>query len=178
MPTAAAVACLVSTGILIAAFNFCFFVWFCGRWVEYGTIEPSAADAIKAVVQHGDDWLDLRGKHFVLLGATSAMGPLLTLLKHGATVVCVDLDRDFIWKKIFAAVRDSPGRIVFPVKEGTSAAEIQSMSEDDLAKISGSNLLADTPEIANWLETVCPGEQLTVGNYTYVTGHRTPPVPS
>ena len=73
-----------------------------------------------------------------------------TLLKHGATIICVDLDRDFIWKKIFKAVRDSPGRIVFPVKEGVSAAEAASMSEDELAKVSGSNLLADTPEIANW----------------------------
>jgi hypothetical protein len=31
-------------------------------------------------------------------------------------------------------------------------------------------LLSDTPEICNWLRTVCKGEQLTIGNYTYLDG--------
>ena len=59
------------------------------KWVEYGTIEPSAADAIKAVVNNGDDWLDLRGKHFVLLGATSAMGPLLPVSNQHQTTAAI-----------------------------------------------------------------------------------------
>ena len=43
------------------------------KWVENGTIEASAADAIKSCVQH-PEWMDLSDRYFVLLGATSAMG--------------------------------------------------------------------------------------------------------
>ena len=136
------------------------------KWVKYGTIEPSAGEAIMTVYTNRDKYLDLSNKYFVLLGATSAMGPLYFLLKYGANVIAIDLDRDFIWKKLFKAVRDSPGTLIFPVKK-----EIKTqITDDDLAKISGCDLLNDTPEIANWLSQVCPGKQLNIGNYTYLDG--------
>lgn len=40
------------------------------KWVEKGSIEPSARDAIAAVVDH-PEWRDLSDKYFVLLGAGS-----------------------------------------------------------------------------------------------------------
>jgi hypothetical protein len=58
------------------------------RWAAYGTIEPSARDAIAWVVKHPEA-LDLSSRHFVLLGAGSAMGPLLVLLSLGANVIAV-----------------------------------------------------------------------------------------
>ena len=64
------------------------------------------------------EWLDLRNKYFVLLGATSAMGPLEILLKHGANIIAVDLDRDFIWKKLIKKARNSCGTLYIPVKRG------------------------------------------------------------
>jgi len=139
------------------------------KWVDYGTIEPSAAEAISTVNVH-KDWLDLSDKYFVLLGATSAMGPLHFLLKHGANIVAVDLNRDFIWNKLFAAVRDSPGRLIFPVQKGLS--DIDAMSDAELAKVSGSDLLSQTPEIANWILQCkeLSKAALTVGNYTYLDG--------
>jgi hypothetical protein len=48
---------------------------------------------------------DLSDKYFVLLGAGSAMGPLLLLLSLGANVVAVDLDRPNIWKRLLGLVR-------------------------------------------------------------------------
>lgn len=63
------------------------------EWVTRGCIENGAADAIKAI-SIGRESIDLSGKHFVLLGAGSAMSPLLTLLRHGATVVRTALCAD------------------------------------------------------------------------------------
>ena len=139
------------------------------KWVEYGTIEPSAAEAI-STVNANRDWLDLSDQYFVLLGATSAMGPLHFLLKHGANIVAVDLNRDFIWKKLFTAVRNSPGTLIFPVERGLKG--IDSMSDDELAKKSGCDLLSKTPEIANWILGCKELEKkaLTIGNYTYLDG--------
>ncbi len=125
------------------------------------------AESIALVNNNRDKWLDLSDRYFVVLGATSAMGPLYFLLSHGANIIAVDLNRDFIWKKLFAAVKDSCGTLIFPVKKGT---DISALSEAELAKVSGSDLLSETPEIANWLSTIVPGKQLTIGNYTYLDG--------
>ena len=62
------------------------------KWVQYGTIEQSCADEIKYVVMNQEKWLDLSDKYFVLIGATSAMGPLDMLLKYGANIIALDID--------------------------------------------------------------------------------------
>jgi len=98
---------------------------------------------------------------------------LFFLLEHGANVIAVDLNRDFIWKKLFDAVRHSSGRLIFPIKAGVERFE--QMSPDELSKVSGCDLLADTPEIANWLgevirDTVPENKPLSIGNYTYLDG--------
>jgi len=143
------------------------------KWVKYGTIEQSAADAIAMVATKRGEWLDLSNHYFILLGATSAMGPLYFLLEHGANIIAVDLNRDFIWKKLFDAVRNSSGRLIFPVKEGVTGFD--KMSPPELAQVSGCDLLAHTPEIANWLtdviqNTVPENKALSIGNYTYLDG--------
>mmetsp|Transcript_1300 Transcript_1300/g.2391 ORF Transcript_1300/g.2391 Transcript_1300/m.2391 type:complete len:533 (-) Transcript_1300:30-1628(-) len=136
------------------------------RWARYGTIEKSAADAIRSLSEK-PDWLDLRGKYFVLLGAGSAMGPLPMLLALGATVVAIDLDRTAIWQRLIELARKSPGKLIFPVKKPFSE-----LSNDDssLYANSGCNLFTDTPEILDWLVGVAPGEQLVVGSYAYLDG--------
>lgn len=139
------------------------------KWVEYGTIEPSAAEAINNVNLNKEKYLDLRDRYFVLLGATSAMGPLYFLLKYGANIIAVDLNRDFIWQKLFAAVKNSAGTLIFPIKQGTKDS-VKNLSENELAKISGCDLLNNAPEISNWLSTLLPDKQFNIGNYTYLDG--------
>ena len=45
-------------------------------------MDQTLCDAI-AKLQANPDWLDLSDKYFVLIGATSEMGPLRFLLSHG-----------------------------------------------------------------------------------------------
>merc|ERR1712130_1019866 len=71
------------------------------------------------------------------------------------------------------AVRNSPGTLIFPIKNGSG--DVSKLSQDELAKISGSDLLGNTPEIANWLSSVVQAQKvpvghLTIGNYTYLGG--------
>ena len=68
------------------------------------------------------EWLDLCDANFILL-------------KHGANVFAVDLDRDFIWKKLFAAVAQSRGSLFLPVRDDADPA---SLSWEDLERESGS----------------------------------------
>jgi len=102
----------------------------------------------------------------VLLGAGSAMGPLLVLLSLGANVIAVDLDRPAIWKRLIGLARDSPGTITFPLKKPQAACS----TDDDLYASAGCNLFTQTPEIRNWLLTVQPNKNLVIGGYAYLDG--------
>ena len=85
------------------------------KWTAYGTIEASAGEAMKEVVLH-PEWLDLSDHYFILLGATSAMGPLETLLSLGANVIAIDLDIVPIWTKLIQKAKASCGTLTFPMK--------------------------------------------------------------
>lgn len=138
-----------------------------GKWAKYGTIESDAALAISNLA---DGNVNLQDRHFVLIGAGSAMGPFYKLLEHGATVVCIDIPGKLgerpaqMWKRLFNAARNSPGKILFP----TTQPQKQGMSDDELISVTGCDLISQPAEILNWLSTIAPGKPLTVGNYTYL----------
>lgn len=135
------------------------------RWAAEGVCEPSAADAVKACIAH-PEWVDLSDSYFVLLGATSAMGPLDLLLACGANIVAIDIDRPNVWKTLVSKARASPGTLTFPLSKNQESIA----DDEELFACAGANLLAQTPEIANWIVDVAPGKPLTVGNYTYLDG--------
>jgi len=135
------------------------------KWAKYGTIEESAADAISLVAKNSK-WVDLSDKYFVLLGAGSAMGPFLVLMALGANIIAIDLDREGIWKRLITIAEQSPGTLTFPLKK----PQKEISSSDELYKQAGSNLITQAPEINNWLQTVYPDKNLTVGCYVYLDG--------
>jgi hypothetical protein len=135
------------------------------KWVDYGTIEPSAGDAINACVDN-PGWLDLSNHYFVLLGAGSAMGPFLVLMALGANVVAIDLDRPGIWKRLIGIARKSSGSLTFPLKMDQKKC----VTDDDLFAASGCNLFTQTPLIRDWLLNLYPGKPFTVGCYAYLDG--------
>ena len=137
------------------------------EWVDYGTIEKSAGDAIISCVDH-PEYLDLSDRYFVLLGAGSAMGPFLVLMALGANVIAVDLDRDFIWRRLIKIARQSSGTITFPLRK----PQDQCSTEDELLKNAGCNLFTHTPMIRDWVLGLYPGKKFTVGSYAYLDGAR------
>jgi len=138
-------------------------------WVEYGVLEADVAEALKTVQMNQDKWLDLSDRYFVLLGAASAMGPLEFLLSFGANVVAVA--RPAALRGILEKAKNTPGRVIFPVRKGASwRGPLEAGDLGAVAAVGGCDLLTQTPEIATWLAGVAPGKALTVGNYTYLDG--------
>lgn len=135
------------------------------KWVDYGTIEPSAGEAIIGCVDN-PSWVDLSNKYFVLLGAGSAMGPLEVLLALGANVIAVDLDRPFIWQRLIGMVKKSTGTMTFPLKQEQASLK----TDNDLYASAGCNLFTHTPMIRDWLMDLYPGKSFTVGSYAYLNG--------
>lgn len=139
------------------------------KWVAYGTMEPDVADALKTLQGKQNEWLDLSGMYFALLGAASAMGPLYFLLEHGATVAAVARSKALVG--ILKKAKSMPGKVIFPVKQGADwKGLLERRDYNGLAKVCGCDLMTETPEIATWLTEVAPGKALTVGNYTYLDG--------
>jgi hypothetical protein len=135
------------------------------KWVNYGTIEPSAGEAIIGCVDN-PKWCELADKYFVLLGAGSAMGPLHVLLALGANVIAVDLDRPFIWKRLIELAKKSTGSITFPLTQEQKSL----LTDDDLYGCAGCNLFTHTPMIRDWLMDLYKGKAFTVGSYAYLNG--------
>ncbi|MFT4008746.1 MAG: hypothetical protein QM655_01755 [Nocardioidaceae bacterium] len=120
-------------------------------WENTGIVEPSVTAAIGEVMEH-PEWLALPGRTVAVLGAGAEMGPLTALLRWGATVAGVDLPRPDIWKRVREIAEQSAGTLLVPVT-GESV---------------GADLLAEVPEVADWLVGL-PG-RLAVGTYLYADG--------
>jgi hypothetical protein len=125
-------------------------------WVDAGVIEPSCADAVRTVADH-PEWLALPGRTVAVLGAGAEMGPLTALLRWGARVAAVDLPRPALWQRVLDTGRRGAGTLLVPV-DGTG----------DPVACAGADLIAEVPEVADWL-TGLPGAPV-LGNYVYADG--------
>jgi hypothetical protein len=128
------------------------------RWVTAGVIEPSCADAVRAVLAN-PDWLDLSDQRVVVLGAGAEMGPTQALLRWGADVVAVDLPRPALWSRLFETADRYAGRLHVPLR---GPANVPSPER------AGADLLHDLPSVARWLSGI--EGRLVIGNYVYADG--------
>ncbi len=133
-------------------------------WVVAGVVEPTVADAIEQVLAN-PDWLRLEGHTVAVLGAGSEMGPLPSLMRWGARVAAIDLDRPAIWERVLPLGREGAGRIVVPVTRGIGHESAQPAG---LGRAAGVDLLSEVPAIEAWLSDQ-PGT-LVIGNYVYADG--------
>ncbi|MFT3873241.1 MAG: hypothetical protein QM714_11445 [Nocardioides sp.] len=127
------------------------------QWVADGVMEPSAAAAIRAVVAH-PEWLALRGRTIVAMGAGAEVGPTPVLLGWGATVAGIDLPRPEVWARVVDQAAAGAGTLLMPVRgdSGTSTER------------AGLDLLTELPEVIDWVEGL-PGS-LVLGSYLYADG--------
>lgn len=130
-------------------------------WVAAGTVEPSFAEAVRAVARN-PEWLRVDDRRVVALGAGAEMGPSLSLLRWGGDVVAVDLPRPDLWRRLLEQTRRFGGRMHLPVGVDRAASETQ------LASRAGADLLHELPDVAAWLAEQ-PGP-LVLGDYVYADG--------
>ncbi len=132
-------------------------------WVTAGVIEPSCAEAVRAVAAC-PEWLALPGRTVVALGAGAEVGPLPVLLNWGARVIGVDLACPAIWDRVLETARRGGGTLLVPVAHEKPGAE----PAGDLAQRAGFDLAGDVPAVADWLAGI--DGPLVLGNYVYADG--------
>jgi hypothetical protein len=149
-------------------------------WVTAGIIEPTCADAIRAVAAH-PEWLSLPGRTVAVLGAGAEIGPLPVLLGWGARVAGVDLPQPALWDRVLRTAQGSGGTLLVPVAAppaghdepgepgmGNVAGDEAAGGGDTLQERSGLDLITDVPAAADWLAGL--GGPLVLGNYVYANG--------
>ena len=130
-------------------------------WTAAGSMEPSAADAVRDVAAN-PDWLDLTGDRLVVLGAGAEMGPPACSPVVGRDVVAVDLPRPEVWRRLLETARGPAGTLRVPVASGSG------VGDERLTERAGADLVHDLPPIADWLEGL--EGSLVLGNYVYADG--------
>ncbi len=136
-------------------------------WAAAGVIEPSCAEAVRAVVAH-PEWLPLPGQTVVVLGAGAEIGPLSTLLSWGARAIGVDLPGPAIWARVLDMAHRSGGTLEIPVADREAAQRSGASDDDSLAQNAGLDLAGDIPTAADWIASV--DGPLVLGNYVYADG--------
>jgi hypothetical protein len=148
-------------------------------WMTAGIIEPTCADAIRAVAAH-PEWLSLPGQTVAVLGAGAEIGPLPVLLGWGARVAGVDLPQPALWDRVLRTAQDSGGTLLVPVaappdgqdapgEKGTGTRSARdARGAGTLQERSGLDLTGDVPAAADWL--VGLDGPLVLGNYVYADG--------
>lgn len=132
------------------------------RWTQQGVAEPSLEAALGAVVDH-PEWLDLRGQHFVVLGAGAELAPTAQLLQWGAEVWAVELPRPDAWKRIIAMVEGTAGTLHIPVPAGAPLP-----GQEQAHKAAGANLISEAPTVRRWLASI--PAPFVMANYGYADG--------
>jgi hypothetical protein len=147
-------------------------------WVTAGIIEPTCADAIRAVAAH-PEWLSLPGRTVAVLGAGAEIGPLPVLLGWGARVAGVDLPQPALWDRVLRTAQGSGGTLLVPVAAPPAGRDAPAERApaggvpdagggETLAGRSGIDLAGDVPAAADWLAGL--QGPLVLGNYVYANG--------
>src|ERR1700760_670220 len=138
-------------------------------WIARGIMEPSCAEAVRAVAAH-PEWLALPGRTVVVLGAGAEVGPLPVLLSWGARVIGIDLPRPAIWDRVLETAKRSSGTLLVPVADAKPGQAGVDSSEDldPLTQRAGFDLAGDIPAVADWLAGL--DGPLVLGNYVYADG--------
>ena len=149
-------------------------------WVTAGIIEPTCADAIRAVAAH-PEWLCLPGRTVAALGAGAEIGPLPVLLGWGATVAGVDLPRPPCGTACCGPRRAAEGRCWCRSRRRRPATMRPASRAGGgrrrgggggagrpWPERSGLDLVGDVPAAADWLAGL--EGPLVLGNYVYADG--------
>jgi hypothetical protein len=116
-------------------------------WVARGVVEPGCAAGVAEVLEH-PEWLALEGRRVLLLGAGAEMGPLEPLAAWGADVLAVDLPGQA--DRIRSLARAGAGTVRMPGD--------------------GADLLAQLPELREWVAEHDAGPDLVVASHVYADG--------
>mmetsp|Transcript_3247 Transcript_3247/g.4436 ORF Transcript_3247/g.4436 Transcript_3247/m.4436 type:complete len:537 (+) Transcript_3247:120-1730(+) len=144
-------------------------------WASYGCIERDTAEHVSQICDIEDVSSLVEGKVFVLLGATSELGPYRSLAEMGATIACVARKGQKM-KNLIDEARTLPCTLLLPVKSTNLPEHVEEGISDEgesgVANIAGADLITDSKEIADWVSSLYPDRRLVIVSLAYLDGEK------
>ena len=146
---------------------------------ESGCMEPSLPASLeRAFLSRGGEGDE--DTIYVVLGATSELGPLKTLLALGRTVLAVSRPGTAKWKKLCKYARGTRGTLVAPVLGAASDIEVSDANENEAFSKMGADLFAAPATLASWILDFASARdkklktktRVVVGTYVYLDSEK------
>lgn len=153
-------------------------------WSNYGCMEESAAVHAAEIADMEDATVLVKDKVFVLLGATSELGPFYTLSRLGATIAAVSRPGSRKMKQLIASAKSSTTcTLLLPVKHDVVASSSANANNgdveagnasnmDNIEDRAGADLISDAPALGRWIASLEPGKQLVIVCLAYLDGEK------
>jgi hypothetical protein len=109
----------------------------------------------------------------IALAGGAEYSPARTWLDWGGTVAVIARAREDLWQELIARARSSAGTLYVPIlKSKLDGVLAQNLSDADLARFAGVDLVADFEAIAGYLSMLARSETkgLVLGSYAYAPG--------
>eukprot|EP00038_Savillea_parva_P005036 m.146394 g.146394 ORF g.146394 m.146394 type:complete len:519 (+) comp11644_c0_seq12:32-1588(+) len=137
------------------------------QWTDYGVAEEMVPRAIASMNKLGPEDFEALAEQnvFVLLGATSEMGPAQTLLNMGFTVVCVARNGRKL-SALMGQMDHVAGELVVPL----SRPQRECKDKYELREAAGADLLTQAPELIEWISGLFPDKTLIIDQLAYLDG--------
>jgi len=132
-------------------------------WADYGCMESDAADHASAMAKSLVTSNVLEDKIFVLLGATSELGPALPLADWGATIVAISRPGSKL-EALIDHVKNLKSNCTMVVPHLVKEVG----SNDD--QQSGVDVMEYVPEVAQWIASLYPQKRLVLVPLIYLDG--------
>ena len=136
-------------------------------WANYGCIEPSCATSGSEIADMDDISHIVKDRVFVLLGATSSLGPISNLMKiQGATIAAIARPGKKIQSLMEKVKKEATESVtvLFPSRKNPE--------DENGDLVVGADLITDAPELAQWISSICPDKQLVICCLAYLDGEK------
>lgn len=137
------------------------------NWFEAGWAEPGLIESFRFIDNNPN--ISLQGSLLFAVAGAAEFAPTENWLRFGGEVAVVARNNPATWEKLIKLARSTAGRMLVPVLREDRSKPLEDLSDAELAKVAGLNMLEHYSEIASWMRSLYGGtkEKFILGLYAY-----------
>jgi len=136
-------------------------------WDEQGWAEPGLAESFRFLDQnHG---LRLDGNLLFAVAGAAEFAPTEHWLRWGGKVAVVARNNPATWMRLISLARTTGGTMLVPVIRADRSVPVSELTDEELSKVAGLDMLEHYAEIASWMNQLYPEtkSKFILGLYAY-----------
>jgi hypothetical protein len=137
------------------------------EWDSNGWAEPGLIESFRFLDQNPN--LSLDGNLLFAVAGAAEFAPTEHWLAWGGQVAVVARNNPKTWERMISMARASAGEMLVPVVRQDKGVPLENLSDQELAKVAGLDMLEHYAEIASWMSKLSkkPTSKFILGLYAY-----------